>query len=79
MELVILLSSVEWQLVRVHNIHHIDLVCVLCFALLKIVAVTGNQFHAILVALLHSRGQQNQTKVYEPGRAVALAQCVWPM
>ena len=52
-KLVILLSSVEWQLVGVDNIHNIDLVIILSFALEEIIAVAGNQLHPVSVVFLH--------------------------
>jgi len=51
-KLVILLCSVKGQFIRINNVHHIDLVVILGFASVEIITITGNQIHAILVALL---------------------------
>ena len=42
-KLMILLSSVEGKLVRVNNVHHVDLVLVLGFAIGVVVAITGDK------------------------------------
>lgn len=57
-KLVILLCSVERQLIRINNIHNVDLVIVLGFASLEVIAITGNQIHTILVALLQHGNQR---------------------
>ena len=60
----ILLSSVEGQLVRVDNVDNIDLVLVFCFALFKVIAITGDELHTILVPLLHLGTGKNQKAAF---------------